>query len=176
MDSNYLNDSVKGIFLLLLAVAGNFVAETLGCKTQKLLSENMFAKHATILLILYFAINFTNTDDNIHPGDVLKLAFSIYILFILFTKMSINFTLIVFGLLASAYINSTFIVYYKKVTPDDHKKIETLEQIQKMFYISMISFILIGFGLYYNKQAKEYGKSWSASKFIFGVNKCASLK
>ena len=34
----YLDEAMKGIFLLILAVAGNFVAETLGCKSQKLLS------------------------------------------------------------------------------------------------------------------------------------------
>ena len=32
---------IKGIFLLILAVSGNFVAETLGCKSQKLLTENI---------------------------------------------------------------------------------------------------------------------------------------
>ena len=31
-----VDEAMKGIFLLILAVAGNFVAETLGCKTQKL--------------------------------------------------------------------------------------------------------------------------------------------
>ena len=56
----YMDEAMKGIFLLILAVAGNFVAETLGCKTQKLLSENMLAKQVVILLILYFAIDFTS--------------------------------------------------------------------------------------------------------------------
>ena len=40
---------ITGIFLLILAVSGNFIAETLGCKTQKLLSENMFAKNIIII-------------------------------------------------------------------------------------------------------------------------------
>ena len=71
-NENYMNDVIKGIFLLVLAVAGNFVAETLGCKTQKLLSENMYAKHLVILLILYFAIGFTSSDEPQHPSFVLK--------------------------------------------------------------------------------------------------------
>ena len=36
MDSKTIN-TITGIFLLILAVSGNFVAETLGCKSQKLL-------------------------------------------------------------------------------------------------------------------------------------------
>ena len=31
----------KGMFWLWLAVSGNFISETLGCKTQKFLNENM---------------------------------------------------------------------------------------------------------------------------------------
>ena len=46
---DYLESIIKGIFLLILAVAGNFVAETLGCKTQKLLSNNMLSKHIIIV-------------------------------------------------------------------------------------------------------------------------------
>lgn len=67
------DNTIKGLFLLILAVAGNFVAETLGCKTQKLLSENMLAKHFVIILILYFAIDFTSEKLNT-PFDTFKLA------------------------------------------------------------------------------------------------------
>ena len=66
------DDIMKGILLLVLAVAGNFVAETLGCKTQKLLSENMFVKQTIIFIIVYFVINFTNSDDSVHPLKILK--------------------------------------------------------------------------------------------------------
>ena len=76
------DDIMKGILLLVLAVAGNFVAETLGCKTQKLLSENMFVKQTIIFIIVYFVINFTNSDDSVHPLKILKTTLSIYILFI----------------------------------------------------------------------------------------------
>ena len=31
-----INDIIKSIFLMLLAISGGYVAQTLGCKTQKL--------------------------------------------------------------------------------------------------------------------------------------------
>ena len=49
-----INDIIKSIFLLLLAISGGYVAQTLGCKTQKLLTENMYVKHIVILLVIYF--------------------------------------------------------------------------------------------------------------------------
>ena len=50
-----MNNSILGVFLLLLAVSGNFIAETLGCKVQKLLTNNMYAKNIIIILITYFS-------------------------------------------------------------------------------------------------------------------------
>ena len=170
-----LEDTLKGVFLLVLAVAGNFIAETLGCKTQKLLSENMFAKHFISIFILYFAIGFVNSDSPQHPVTVMQTAAVIYALFLLFTKMDLTFTLIVFLLLGASYINSTFIDYYKSETPENIELIERLENIQKMSYMLMTGLILIGFSLYFRKQYNDYYKTWSTTKFLFGVNKCKSM-
>ena len=41
----YGGNEIKGLFLLILAIGGGYTAETLGCKTQKLLSNNMYVKH-----------------------------------------------------------------------------------------------------------------------------------
>ena len=170
----YLDEAMKGIFLLILAVAGNFVAETLGCKSQKLLSNNMYAKHFVIILILYFAIDFTSGAPRT-PFETLKLALTIYVLFILFTKMSIEFTILVFMMLATTYVIAGYISYYKETDPQN-PNIEKLEQTRKVLYISMTGTILLGFSLYFLKQRRDYYKNWSTTKFLFGTNKCKSLQ
>ena len=172
----YSEDAIKGIFLLILAIAGSFITETLGCKTQKMLANNMFAKHFVIILTLYFTINFTNNDESIHPSYMIKMVLFIYILFLLFTKMNIQFTIIVFCFLTIAYVNSTFIDYYTKNKPEDKNKIDSLQKNQQIIYILIIILIIIGFGFYLNMQYKDHYKSWSTIKFIFGVNKCDSIK
>ena len=58
---------IQGIFLLIVAVSGNFVAETMSCQTQKLLSENMYVKNAVIILIVYFSLGFASSEHNISP-------------------------------------------------------------------------------------------------------------
>ena len=175
MDLVKLNDMLKGIFLLILAVSGNFVAETLGCKTQKLLSENMYAKHSIILLILYFTIGFTTSGKPSHPSEILLMSLNIYVLFLMFTKMDLRFTLMVFSMLCVAYINYTYITYYTTNNSEYKIEIEKHLEIQKMLYGFIILTILIGFVLYYRKQYKEYYKTWSTISFLFGVNKCKSL-
>lgn len=175
---NSINDVIKGIYLLVLAISGNFIAETLGCKTQKLLTENMYAKHIIIILILYFSIGFTTSDNDnpIHPMTIFKMTIIIYILFLFFIKLNLYFTIIVFTLLTLCYINLTFIDYYKKTDSDNKNLILYHEKIQKILYILIPIFIFIGFTLYFKKQYNDHYDNWSILLFFFGIVKCKSLK
>ena len=56
------NNLLKGIFLLILAIAGNYIAELFGCQTRYLLNNNIFVKHFLTLVLIYFTLGFT---DNI---------------------------------------------------------------------------------------------------------------
>ena len=49
---------IKGIFLIILAEYGNFVADTVGCNTQKFLSDNILAKQFIIVIIIYSVLFF----------------------------------------------------------------------------------------------------------------------
>ena len=46
---------IISIFLIITAVGGNFLAETLSCQSQALLSNNMYAKNILIVLLIYFS-------------------------------------------------------------------------------------------------------------------------
>lgn len=167
-----IENLIKGVFLLLLAVAGNFIPETLGCQTQNLLNNSMVAKQIILVVILYFTINFQNS-SNENPAIVAAQALGIYLLFILFTKMSLPFTIAVFGLLIATLITNNYISYYQKKDPKNDI-ITKLETMRNFLSILMVCLILIGFILYFRKQRSEHLKSWSTTKFLFGVTKCSS--
>ena len=172
---NYNVDNIiKGIFLLILALCGNFIAEILGCKTQQLLSKNMYYKHFITLTILYFAIDF-NSDASSTPLDIFKISILIYILFILFSKMSIQFTILAFILLLVTYVVNNYIDYYKK---NDSKNIiiQQLENLKYILHIILVIVIIIGFTLYFFKQRREHYNNWSGLTFIFGKVVCNSNK
>ena len=169
-------DTIKGIFLLVLAVSGNFIAETMGCKTQKLLTENMYAKHVIIYLLIYFALGHTS-HENPHPLSLAKSSLIIWILFIIFTKMSLSFTIIVFLLLSINYVFNTYIDYLKDQNEKENENlIQNIENTLNNIVFLQIILVIIGFSLYFKKQYNDHKKSWSTLKFIFGVNKCESLK
>jgi heme/copper-type cytochrome/quinol oxidase subunit 2 len=167
---------IKGIVLIILAISGNIVAQTFGCKSQKVLSENIFAKHIVILFILYFSIGFTNSneDDPKHPLETIKLVIIIYILFIMLTKMNVQFTILVFIILIATYINNTFIDYYKKVSAEQDT-IKRSENLQDILITSTIVIIIIGFILGFHKQYNDHKKHWSLFTFLFRVNDCDYL-
>jgi hypothetical protein len=170
---------LKGIFLLVLAVCGNFVAETLGCKTQALLSQSMLAKQTVILLIIYFAIDFTSSDDiATHPVDNMKYVLGIWVFYLMFTKMNRFFTVLVFGILSLMYLTSTFVSYYEGLDEKEREKyasfISMYHQSTSYVLYGIGGITLIGFGLYFQKQYKEHRKHWNTMTFIMGKPSCGA--
>lgn len=170
--NNYLDKNlVKGVFLLIIAVCGNFVAETLGCQTQKLLAENMLAKHLIIIMIIFFSINLTG-DSDIHPNINMLKSLFVWILFVFFTRMSLNFTIIVFSLIMIVYIMDSYINYYIK----KNEETKSLLLVQTNLYYIICLLIITGFVLYLKKQYIDYKDNWNTLTFLFGKTICESRK
>jgi hypothetical protein len=168
-----MNNSILGIFLLLLAVSGNFIAETLGCKTQKLLSTNMYAKNIIIILITYFSLGLSNNKEIVSPLVNFKNAILIWGAFLIFNKMSLIFTILAFGLITIKLVLYNYIEYYNK--KGYTAKAQKLETYYSHLFNLNIGVITIGFLLYLKKQHKEYNSKFNILKFIFGTVKCKSV-
>jgi hypothetical protein len=168
-----IDDEIKGLFLLILAISGNFIGETLGCKTQKLIGENMLVKHFFIMTMVFFALSFTS-NSVISPTTHIYKALFVWLFYVLFTKMNMLFTTLTFFMLLAIYICNEYISYYKK-TKDNEEKIEKIEKMKQVVSALSIICICIGFVLYFFKQHREHKKNFSMIKFLFGVRKCDSL-
>ena len=179
----YSNDAfetiLKATLLLVLSVSGNFLAETLGCQSQKLLG-NMIVKHVLILFMIYFTIDFTQRDqDTINPFINVFKAICVWILFHLFTHMNIIPTFIVGILLMILFFISNYRHYIdnkKKKSTTDLKNLEsmdnTLKLTQELIFVTMFIIILVGCSIYYFEKKREYKTDFKTWKFIFGVKKC----
>jgi len=168
----------NAMMLLILAVTGNFVAETLSCKTQYALTNNMYLKHLVIIFMIYFTLNFTS-EKNPHPKIALKNSLAIWALFVLFGKTNPNFTIAIATLLVSIYILKNFREHYKQKIKNKQKfkQIDTkLLNLQTKSLILAVVLILVGSFLYMNDKRQEYGAKFNIFKFLFGVTTCKSLK
>ena len=170
---------LKATLLLVLSVSGNFLAETLGCQSQKVLG-NMIVKHVLILFMIYFTIDFTQRDqDTINPFINVFKAICVWILFHLFTHMNIIPTFIVGLLLMILFFISNYRHYIdnkKKKSTTDLKNLEsmdnTLKLTQELIFVTMFIIILVGCSIYYFEKKREYKTDFKTWKFIFGVKKC----
>ena len=162
----------SGLLLLILSVAGNFIAETLGCETQRLLLRSMVAKQILILFLIYFTINFT-ASGNIHPMQQIQNSIYVWIFFIMFTKMNVYFTIIVFLMLAVLYGIGNFQSYYTL-----NKQLEDYDRLEKMsskLELIMLATVAIGFTYYLVRQKQEH-KNFSILKFLLGSVRCDHSK
>ena len=176
---------IDGLFLLFLAISGNFLAETLGCQTQELLTNSVIAKQVMTFFIIYFTIDYS--DDNIEdPSIKLTKASLVYIFFLLFTKMDLKPTILVFILLFITYVSNSYKNYYeatfkenkkptKEETADHKKQISSLSSMQQTLMGVVVIVILAGFFMYFREKKVEYKDSFDFKKFIFGVVKCKGM-
>ena len=160
---------IKGALLVFLAMSGNFLAELLGCKTQKLLAENMWAKHIILIFSIYFAVGFTT---NLNPVTNMRDTLVIWLIFLLFTKLSVAFTGIIFICLAGLYITQNFLDYYKVQDSLSKKTLDLIVKVKNMFTIGLIIILIIGFTLYSRQQFLDHRDDFSAIKLLFGTISC----
>jgi len=167
---------ILGIFLLILAVSGNFIAEAMSCQIQKVLSENMYAKHAVVLMIIYFSLGYASGTGSSSPPNTMKNAFYIWFFFLMFNKMDIYFSAIVGLILFSILICKNYIEYYNKQDPKKNKENigKLLRAINTLFHMASI-ITIVGFALYFKRQHAEHYGSFSYITFLLGSSKCASM-
>lgn len=172
--------TIVGIFLLILAVSGNFVAETLSCQMQKLLSSNMIAKNTVIMMIIYFALGLSSDNTNDNPLTTMMRSVVIWMFFVIFNKMSVYFGLVAIAGLFGILLCKDYAEYYQKLDSETHSDtyrdtIQMLVNTIDKLFIGICLTILVGFTVYFRKQYATYYRTFSYTTFLFGNTKCASM-
>ena len=171
-DTYHINNVyTKGLLFLALTVMGNYVAETLGCSTQKLLNTNRIAKLSVIFFLIYFTLNIAADIDGkqMHPLKELGMAFILWIAFIIFTKTTVLYKIIIFISLCLHYVLGNFNTYYNNINDSTHNDIVKI--IDKSIVFIIITTTIVGFIKYILKEKREH-HYFSWYKFFIGVDKC----
>ena len=173
--TNTSENYMMAAFLVIVAISGNFLAETLGCQFQKLLN-NMIFKNLLIYFTIYFTIEISSSKDIIkNPSKIAWESLMVWTIFKFFTRMNIIPTIIVILVGVIIFVISQ---YRNAIENNNRDKMtsEKLLLIQNILYNSMIVIIFISVIIYYFEKRKEHNKSFNFLTFLFGVNKCKSLK
>ncbi len=165
------------IFLLIVVQCGGYISELLTCKLQKLLTIDMASKHIVLFFVIFSVLMISDNKFEKLPNLHLLNSSLIYLSFLLFIKMNLKFTLLSIFILTVILILNHTIEYYKNKKNSKNKQlIQNLEKIKNISMMCLIIIIIMGFVIYFNEKRIEYKNNWSTYKFIFGVNKCKSLK
>ena len=168
---NNLNDTIKGVFLLFIAITANFLGNSLNCRLQLDLTNSSILRNIFLYMIIIFTINFTSK-KNMDIKEILKNSFLIYIFFIMLSKQNYITMYIAIILLTVIYLIDIEIKYLEEHKKDTSK----LNEIRTVVLYGFITFTVSGFIIYFLKQHKEHKGNFDFTKFIFGTNVCDKLK
>ena len=175
---------IKALFLLILAVSGDFISSTLSCKSQIYGSQSILIKHITILCIIYFTLNYTSSDDT-DPLESIKIAFYIWIGFLIFTKQTPTCTIITLVLLVGVLLLDNYNIYYdtliKKETDEVEKAklmdiADKISTVKRYAIYGMGGTMAVGYITYLSEKRHDFGDNFEWNKFIFGILECAGKK
>ena len=165
---------IKALFLLILSISGNFLAKMFSCQTQKLLS-NMYTKHLLLYFLIYFTLDFSSKDKQAAPGRLAGKALFIWVLFHIFSRTDIEYTIISFAILSIIYVLGNYKDYFNDHMEDEKEK-QRLEKILSTSQMILFAIVLMlqfkGLIEYYFEKKKEYGKKFKLLEFFVGHSKC----
>ena len=169
----------SSIFLIYLSLSTGFLTSLLGCQIYNFTKNNIYFRHFILILFIYFAFDITSKFNNfLHPLITFILSLFIYVLFILFSKMTLFYTILVLFLIVIIAVINKFKRYYNNTLSDNEKKLQnsiiTLNEVENLIILLILSTILIGSVKYYFSKKREYGKSFNYITFFFGNIKCKS--
>ena len=132
-----MKDIISGIFLLFSIIISNYIYPTLGKRINDFIKKNYYVKLIILYILIYFTINFT-AQDTIHVIEHLKNTTILFLLFILFTKVNLYISLVLFILIIINYAFNKHIEYLNK-NKNKNKK----EKLKYETYSSIIKKIII---------------------------------
>ena len=181
--NHYIFEKATAIFIIMLIISGNSLAELFPCRIQKMLKENIYVKHLVGFLTLFFFGVLTIPD--LANVDGMINCFLLYFIFLITSHVDYKIWIVLFVLYAIMYLLHLIKQDYTKIK-DGTKKMNTsnevmifnkisMEQINKIqtFVITLITLLtIVGFIIYMGDKKLEYGKKFKYSIFFTGKTHC----
>ena len=179
MEDINITNIIDSLFFVFLAIMSSFTFKILGCPLQKLLANNLWARHLTYIAVVLFTTTFMS-DGKINPLYHFIYTFCIYLFILVFTKMTVGFTIFVFALLVILYIVHMYIKYFTYMSThatEQEQKVYTnyiahLKPITNMLLLLIICLTLFGSIQFAMHKQSQYGKKFNINKYLFGVRLC----
>jgi hypothetical protein len=169
------------IFILVLIISANFLAQLFPCRLQYELNNNMYLKHFFAFLTMIFFVVLASPIKNKKLNYIIFQSIVLYITFLFLTKTDYKIFIVSLILLSFLYL-----LLLKKMEFESDKEnekdinkiqgIETsikhIENICSVLTYIIILLIIVGFLSYLGQKKIEYKKKFVFSEFLFGKPSC----
>lgn len=175
---NHLNvyiDKSKGVFLLIIAICGNFIAETLNCRLQKNLTHNRVFKYLVVFFTIYISITLTSK-KTVNPFNILFNTIITFIIFILFTRMTLYPTYISISIFIFIFFTNNYLLYLNTSKYKYTSLKNLLNFSLKLLLITLFFVMVIGNIQYLQEKRKQFGSKFHFINYIFGNYQCEKIE
>jgi hypothetical protein len=170
-------DATNAYGLLFMTVAANYTGNLFSCDIQDKFNHSMGMKHIIGFTLLLFFVVLTNKDKFIKDAktgewivpNMIWETFYVYVLFMISTKMSFMFSMILLGCIL------TYMLIDLEKSTKDEAVVQAIDTFQYILIGLAFASTAYGFGQYFLKQKSEH-KDFNYTRFFLGTNQCDRTK
>ena len=163
--------SGRNVFVLFLVLAGGFLQPLFPCNTTKLFTESKALRHILgfFTLIFFVVVSDTELDDYMPLGTILTTSAIIYLWYLLASKMTANWWLVLVTLLGSLYIIN---LYEERTKNEDPLVLSRLNTTKDVILGASLFITLFGFLIYLGEKKLDYRGKFNYSDFFLSTPAC----
>jgi steroid 5-alpha reductase family enzyme len=163
-------DTMTALAAMMLWLLFGFMTPLLSCDIQRLMTNNIYAKHIMSLVLFFFLMAVVDTSNNSSVGKTWLKAVVIYILFMFAIKSKIAASMTVIVLLVVDQTIRIQMEYERK--NNNLKNIENYTLARQIIFGALIATVILGYFAYMLRAKQEFGENFSHVKLFFGTNHC----
>ena len=164
---------LKALLIFHLWLISSQATGLLGTQFKDFIKENRYFQHIFgYVLMLTIIGEFGKSND---PFKVMWYTAIAYTAFILFTKLELQWNLVILILLTIGYLYDIYLRGKKKqlkedpvVETEDLEKIKnSTDQMRYLIFVTIIIVAFIGMAFYFQRKKVQYGGNFDLTKFLF---------
>ena len=172
---------VYPIFILLLIISANYLADLFPCRLRDLLEHNIYIKHLFGYLTLLFFVSITLDNIGSSVNELIKNSFVLYLYFVLLTKNNKYFFILICIVLAFIYLAHIELKLLKKkenkndtekLFLDIYEKRKDKFGLDTILHYLILILLVIGTLTYMGEKKIEYKDKFNYLTFFLGKQVC----
>jgi len=163
-------DTMTALSAMMLWLLFGFMTPLLSCDIQRLMTNNVYAKHIMSFILFFFLMAVIDNSNSASVGKTWLKAFYVYVLFMFAIKSKLGASLTVIALLV---VDQTIRIHIdNKKRNNKLDNIERFERARKVLFAALVVTVIVGYIMYMIRAMNEHSEDFSHLKLFFGTNKC----